>query len=146
MSLKRNDKVRTGGLTKKDHIQYWVDTAKKDWIAVKRMLECRTYVHALFFMHLVLEKLLKAHWVKDNIGNFPPRTHDLINIANNTSLKINEIQTALFEEMNYFQLEGRYPDYKQNLFLKYKHERTYSIFASVKTIRKCLLEKLQLEK
>lgn len=110
------------------------------------MLECRTYIHALFFMHLVLEKLLKAHWVKDNIGNFPPRTHNLIHIVNNTSLKINEIQLDLFKEINIFQLEGRYPDYKQNLFVKYKREKTYVIFASVKTIRKCLLKKLQSEK
>lgn len=146
MNLKRNDKARPGALTKKVHIKYWVDTAKKDWIAVKRMLECRSYIHALFFMHLGLKKLLKAHWVKDNIGNFPPRAHNLIHIVNNTSLKINEIQLDLFKEINIFQLEGRYPDYKQNLFVKYKREKTYVIFASVKTIRKCLLKKLQSEK
>jgi hypothetical protein len=30
MNVKRNEKVRRGGLTKKDHIKYWIDTARRD--------------------------------------------------------------------------------------------------------------------
>lgn len=143
MNLKRNEKVRRGGLTKKDHIKYWIDTARRDWIAVRKMLESRTYTHALFFMHLVLEKLLKAHWVKDNTGNHPPRTHDLIKLLEQTKLQVSKVQLDVFRETNDFQLEGRYPDYKQNLFRRYKKKGAFAIFASVENIRKCLLKELQ---
>jgi HEPN domain-containing protein len=69
---------------KKDHIAYWADTAKKDWKAVNDLYLGKNYAQALFFAHLVLEKLLKAHWVKDNDENTPPKTHNLIAILSKT--------------------------------------------------------------
>ncbi len=48
-------------LTKEEHIKYWLNTAKKDWRAVQNMYKSRDYLPALFFAHLVLEKLCKAH-------------------------------------------------------------------------------------
>ena len=44
--------------------------------------------------------------------------------------------------MNQFQLEGRYPDYKLELYKKYKSVKTKEILDEVNTIRKCLLKKL----
>ena len=54
-------------MTKQEHIDYWVEAANKDWLAIQEMYNAKTFVYALFFAHLVLEKLAKAHWVKDNI-------------------------------------------------------------------------------
>jgi HEPN domain-containing protein len=51
-------------MEKKDYIEYWKSTAEKDWEAVGHLFEKGDYLHALFFAHLVLEKLLKAHHVK----------------------------------------------------------------------------------
>lgn len=68
-------------LTKDEHIKYWVDTAKKDWKTVQNMFGTKDYLPALFFSHLVLEKLCKAHWVKDNHGNTPPKIHNLPDIV-----------------------------------------------------------------
>ncbi len=135
--------MRKGGFSKKDHIKYWVDTASKDWTAIKKMLDCRSYVHALFFMHLVLEKLLKAHWVKNNAGNHPPGTHDLVKLHNESSLQMAEQDVVFFRIMNDFQLEGRYPEHIQKLFREYKLKKTNGIFTGVNSIRKCLLKKLQ---
>ena len=141
--MKRNEKVKRSGFTKKGHIKYWVDTANKDWIAIKKMLECRSYVHALFFMHLVLEKLLKAHWVKDNKGNHPPRTHDLVKLHSESKVQMKDVDMDFLRIMNDFQLEGRYPEHTQKLFREYKHKKTYSIFTAVNVIRKCLLKELR---
>ncbi len=107
------------------------------------MLDCRSYVHALFFMHLVLEKLLKAHWVKNNAGNHPPKMNDLIKLCEQTSLKISKEDIQYLRDMNNFQLEGRYPGYKQNLYRIYKEKKTYIIFDFVNSLRKCLLKELQ---
>jgi len=65
-------------MTKQEHISWWKLTASKDWEAVDSLLKGKNYVQALFWAHLVLEKLLKAHWIKDNKEDNPPKTHNLI--------------------------------------------------------------------
>lgn len=129
-------------LTKEEHIKYWVTTAKNDWRAIQNMYKSRDYLHALFFAHLVLEKLCKAHWVKDNVSNTPPKIHNLITLADRTKLQLTEDDRAFFFEMNNFQLEGRYPDYKNELYKKYKAVQTKKILDQVDTIRICLLKNL----
>jgi hypothetical protein len=43
---------------KKEQIQYWVNTAEEDWRSVQQLIKGKFYVQALFFTHLVIEKLL----------------------------------------------------------------------------------------
>lgn len=140
--MKRNNSVRRG-FTKADHIKYWMISAGRDWRAVVKMLEAKTYIHALFFMHLVLEKLIKAHWVKDNPENHPPRTHNLVNLCEQTKLEVTSEEHDFLRIMNDFQLESRYPEYTQKLYKMYKQKKTYAIFNSVNSMRKCLLKKLR---
>ena len=106
------------------------------------MYSTKNYVHSLFWAHLVLEKLLKAHWVKDNEGNTPPKIHMLVTILNKTKLQMPDSDKQFLSEMNQFQLEGRYPDYKDELFKKYKSVQTKKILDQVNTLRICLLKKL----
>ena len=49
-------------MTKREHIDYWVRTATEDWITVEALFTTRRYMHCLFWSHLTLEKLAKAHW------------------------------------------------------------------------------------
>lgn len=65
-------------MTKVEYINYWKLTAEKDWDAVGHLFEKGDYLHALFFAHLVVEKILKAHFVKDNTADIPPKTHNLM--------------------------------------------------------------------
>lgn len=62
-------------MSKNDHIDYWIKSAEDDWDAVLQLQKSNKNLQALFFAHLVLEKLCKAHWGKDNDINIPPRTH-----------------------------------------------------------------------
>lgn len=61
-------------MTKSEYVDYWKTISDKDWTAVVHLFEKSDYLHSLFFAHLVLEKMLKAHFVKDNISDFPPKT------------------------------------------------------------------------
>ena len=130
-------------MTKEEHIRYWVDTANKDWVAIQKIYKARAYLHALFFAHLVLEKLLKAHWVKDNEGNTPPKIHNLVMLARKTKLLLEDDDLIFLDRMNDVQLEGRYPDYIKNVFKIYKRKETALILEKVDNIRKCLLKNLQ---
>lgn len=44
--------------------KYWMETAEKDYITMRNLYETGDYHWALFMGHLVLEKLLKACYVK----------------------------------------------------------------------------------
>jgi HEPN domain-containing protein len=119
-----------------------VETARKDWKAIKALFETKNYVHALFWSHLVLEKLIKAHWVKDNQENHPPKIHNLISLINKTKLQFKEEDMKFLSEMNHLQLEGRYPDYIKNVYKNYNAKTTKIILEQVNSVRKCLLKEL----
>ena len=106
----------------------------------------KQYVYELFFAHLVLEKLCKAHWVKDNKENDPPEIHNLVRLAEQTKFNLSEDDMNFLRKMNDFQLQGRYPDYKQNIYRIYKFDNTDSILKKVNQLRLCLLKELQLKK
>jgi HEPN domain-containing protein len=130
-------------LTKKDHITYWLQTAMRDWRTVNNLLKTREYVPALFWAHLMLEKLFNAHWVKDNETNHPPKIHNLITLSGRTKLALSDDDLEFLVVMNQFQLEGRYPDYVQAIWKSYKGKETKKVIDRVNKIRKCLLKGLQ---
>lgn len=103
-------------MTKQEYIRYWVETSEKDWEAAENLFEKKNYVHSLFFAHLALEKICKAHWVKDNKTDHPPRIHNLVYLLSQTSVKLNNEQLDFLNLFNDFQLEGRYPDYQQKIY------------------------------
>ena len=103
-------------MNKSDYIAYWKVTAHKDWEAVGHLFEKGDCLHALFFAHLVLEKLVKAHFVKDNTSDLPPRTHNLLLLISQTTLSPSMDHLRLLSQMNQFQIDGRYPDYKLTMF------------------------------
>jgi HEPN domain-containing protein len=65
--------------------------------------------HGLFFLHLALEKLLKA-LVCRQTQDLAPRTHNLIRLAELAGVSLDETQVHTLSEINAFNLEGRYPD------------------------------------
>jgi HEPN domain-containing protein len=129
-------------MSKNEHVLYWKETAAADWKAVNALIKSGNYIHALFFSHLVLEKLIKAHWVKDNESNHPPKTHNLAYLRSNTKLVLTDEDKAFLEQMQKFQIEGRYPDYVSDIYKTYKAKQTKGIINHVTRIRKCILKSL----
>ena len=72
----------------------------------------------MFLGHLVLEKALKAVYVRDNNNEMPPRIHNLVKLAEATDLKIEEAARIFLDEITDFNLEVRYPDYKKEFYKK----------------------------
>ena len=129
-------------MTKQDYIHYWTLTAEKDWDAVNSLFEKGNYVHSLFWAHLVLEKLLKAHWVKDNRDNIPPKVHNLKFLAEATTLPLTDEQFLFLMRMNDFQMEGRYPDYQFRIYKILDKTRTKDILKEVEIMQLWLINKL----
>jgi HEPN domain-containing protein len=89
---------------------YWKSTALSDFETAEILIEKGKHLHGLFFCHLTIEKIFKAHFVKDN-NTLAPKTHDLIYLMNKTKLALSEEQKLILVTLMTYQLEGRYPDY-----------------------------------
>lgn len=90
-------------------IEYWAASSAEDIAAAESLLEQGHLRHCLFFAHLSLEKLLKAHVVRQT-GDVPPRIHSLIRLAEIAGLALDEERDEFIRSFGVYQLEGRYPD------------------------------------
>ncbi len=103
-------------LTKEQHIDYWKREANRNWDTALYLKEGKQHVMALFMLHLVIEKLMKAHWVKDNVDNQPPRSHDLQYLHNQTDLDMAAGDYDYLAIVNQWNIDTRYPDYKEKIY------------------------------
>ncbi len=96
----------------------------------------------LYIAHLVLEKTLKAFYVK-NVGKLPPRIHDLVRLANLAGIEFGEETLEFMDGANTFNISTRYPDEKLIFYKMCTHEFTKENFQRMKEIYKCLLKKIE---
>ena len=89
------------------------------------LYKIKDYHWSLFIGHLVVEKLLKALYVK-NIDDNPPRTHDLLRLSEKLEIKMTEQQKDLLDLITTFNINARYPDYKQSFYKKCNSEYALS--------------------
>lgn len=129
-------------MTKQEHIDYWLSNSHEDLESAFSILNTGKYVWALFIAQLSLEKILKAIWVRDNESNFPPRTHDLNRIANETKLSFSDVEKEFLAEVSSFNIEVRYPDYKNLFTQKCNKEFADKYFSEIKEFIECTLKKM----
>ena len=99
-----------------EHIKYWLNSADHDLDTAESLLSAGKYDWCLFLGHLVLEKGLKAFYVKDNENRMPPKTHNLVKLAEKTTIPLDAEIKLFLDEVNDFNLEVRYPEYKQEFY------------------------------
>ena len=90
-------------------IEYWRTSSDEDFAAAQSLLEKDHLRHSLFFAHLAIEKMLKAHVMRQT-KEIPPRIHNLIRLVELAKLKLDEERKGFLREFGVYQLEGRYPD------------------------------------
>lgn len=90
-------------------VTHWREGALEDWQVSQDLLAKGRIRHTLFFVHLALEKLLKAI-VCEGTQDLAPRTHNLIRLLELTGLQASEAQLRVLATTNEFSQAGRYPD------------------------------------
>ena len=120
-------------MTINEQIEYWVSTAEHDLPVAESLFEKGHYVWCLFIGHLILGKIIKAHFVKDT-EQTPPKIHDLVKLVNRTKLQLTQEQLEFLLRVNNFNLENRYPDYKQNLYKTLTKNYSEENFNKIKEI------------
>ncbi len=95
-----------------EHVKFWLDGAEHDLETAESLFAAEKFDWCLFLGHLVLEKTLKAVYVRDNDNRTPPRLHSLVRLAEKTALPLTEELKLSFDEVTDFNLEVRYPQYR----------------------------------
>ena len=130
-------------MDKKEHIDFWLNSAIRDWEVVNDLVASKRYMYALFFAHLVVEKLLKAHWIKKHTVNFPPRIHNLSSLYEQTCLELPEALKNELPVINTWNIEARYQDYKDRFYRVATSQYTKKKLVIVNEIMEWLIRALQ---
>ncbi|HDM75392.1 MAG TPA: HEPN domain-containing protein [Deltaproteobacteria bacterium] len=119
-------------MDKEEHITYWINSADHDLDVAETLFQSGKYDWCLFLGHLVLEKMLKALFVKVHGNKLPPRTHNLVRLAELCNISLSEEQELFLDKVSDFNLEIRYPDYRQKLYEKCTYDLTLKYFTRIK--------------
>lgn len=112
-------------------IDYWKKSAKHDLDTAESLIKEKKYDWALFLSHLVLEKMLKALFLKEK-EVFPPKTHNLIILLKKVGIEISEDEYDFYEEVNTFSISVRYPDEQFKFYKLCTEEFTVEKFNKIK--------------
>lgn len=129
-------------MNKDEIMNYWIITAEDDYKTMLHLYESGDYHWCLFMGHLVIEKLLKALFVK-NASLDILKTHDLLKIAKLAQLELDEEKSDLLDLITAFNISARYPHYKRAFYKKCTREYTSEIIEKIKDLKKWLLSQLK---
>ena len=93
-------------------VDYWREGADEDWDVATSLVKDGKSRHGLFFARLALAKTLKA-LVCRRTRDIPPRIHNLVRLGGLAGLEPDGRQADLLADMNQFNLEGRYPEFRR---------------------------------
>jgi HEPN domain-containing protein len=122
-------------------VKHWYDSSEKDYITMQNLLKMKDFNWALFLGHLVLEKLLKAVYVK-NMKQHAIFTHDLLRLARKTGLNFPNEYEEWLDEITTFNLNARYDNYKQSFYMLCTEEFTENWIGKIEDVRKWLINQL----
>ena len=97
-----------------EQIDYWIELSDEDIVVAESNFVNKHYLWFLFICHLSVEKMLKGLFVL-NKNEIPPKIHDLVKLTKLSALNVPENDLRFLNELNRFNIEGRYPEYKNNL-------------------------------
>jgi HEPN domain-containing protein len=102
-------------LDKEKIISHWIESSDNDFNAMIDLFKTKHNNWALFMGHLVIEKLLKALYIKTK-GEYPPMIHDLRRIFEKAGIKLEPPMQIILDSISRFNINARYDDYDQNFY------------------------------
>jgi HEPN domain-containing protein len=87
----------------------WLAQVDYDIATAEQMLHAGRYIYVIFMGHMALEKTLKA-LVTEETQKLPPRTHNLIDLAQRAHVVLSQEQQDFLGKINNTSVAMRYPD------------------------------------
>ncbi len=122
-------------------VQYWINSAEQNYSTMQNLIDSKDYSWALFLGHLMIEKLLKAIYVK-KYRLHAIFTHDLLRLANKIQLNLTDEQQEWLDRITTFNLNTRYDNYKQNFYKLCNEEFTNEWVFKIEKLRQWLINQL----
>lgn len=82
---------------KAELVQHWLDSAAQDLTVAESLFEKKHYDWCLFVAHLVIEKTLKAMWIRAHHPEMHPRIHNLAKLAEAIPLSLSPEQMSFLK-------------------------------------------------
>ena len=124
-----------------DLIKYWFKSADEDYDTMLYLKVGKKNTWCLFMGHLVIEKLLKGLYVKNNPNaSMVPKIHNLILLSQKAKLKVPTEIREKIQTINTFNISARYDDYKRTFDEKCTDSYTSEQVKNIEEVRKWLKE------
>ena len=108
-----------------DLMRYWLKSSNEDYDVMQVMFKNKKNTWTLFLGHLVIEKLLKGLYAKNNKENpYTIKSHNLLALAEKCKLDLTDEQVKKLQIITQFNISSRYDDYKENFKQKCTDEYT----------------------
>lgn len=108
-------------------IEFWLKSSQDDLDTAKKLFSLKKYNHALFFLHLSLEKIIKAVYLSKK-DEAPPLVHDLVILTEKAEINISSAEKEELVEISTFNIAARYDDYKLKFYKKATKEYSQKWF------------------
>jgi len=115
-------------------IEYWITGSDDDYETMIAMFDSKRFSWALFIGHLMIEKLLKAYYVKVK-SDYPPFIHNLLRLAEKAEMSLTDDIKKQLVTITAFNINARYDDYKMSFKKKCTTEFTEEWIDKLKELR-----------
>lgn len=124
-----------------DLTKYWFESADSDYETMKVLYNNKKNTWCLFIGHLVIEKLLKGLYAKNNPDNpIAPKIHNLILLSQKANLEVPKEIREKIQTINTFNISARYDDYKKSFDAKCTDDYTKEQVKNIEEVQKWLKE------
>jgi len=96
-------------------VNYWLTSSDDDFKVMNNLYQSKNYNWSLFLGHIVMEKMLKAYYVKKH-HEHAPFTHNLYRLAELSELELTEEYANWLDKITTFNINARYDDYKKEFY------------------------------
>jgi HEPN domain-containing protein len=122
-------------------VKHLKESSDQNYLTMQNLLKSKDFSWALFLGHLLIEKLLKAHYVKKHQIH-AIFTHDLLRLARKAELDLTGDVEEWLDEISTFNLNARYDNYKQDFYKLCTQEFTELWIIRIENIRTWLIRQL----
>ena len=124
-----------------DLMEYWFKSADEDYDTMLYMRAGKKNTWCLFMGHLVIEKLLKGLYAKNNPDDpIAPKIHNLILLSQKANLEVPTKIREKIQTINTFNISARYDDYKKSFDAKCTDDYTSEQVKNIEEVQKWLKE------
>jgi HEPN domain-containing protein len=130
-------------MTNEEKIKYWIDLSDENFRVAEDLLKSKHLLQMGFFCHLTIETIFKAYFTKLK-NKTPPYIHKLARLAQLADFyaELSEVQKGFIFQLDPFNIEARYPEYKNMISRSLNVELCEDLLKQTKQLQQWIKERI----